>query len=77
MAFGGPILTVEEVGEVIVEDVLVNRPRERIIGTSFGRVKGARMSDIFSSSWILNTAEEYMLKQGLKYQDEFLQERRL
>lgn len=72
LAFGGPILTVHDVERAIVDDVLPNRPRERIIGTSWGRVKGARMSDIFSSSWMLNTAEEYMLQQGLKFQKAFL-----
>uniref|UniRef100_A0A7S3PJN8 NAD(P)-binding protein n=1 Tax=Aplanochytrium stocchinoi TaxID=215587 RepID=A0A7S3PJN8_9STRA len=76
LAFGGPLLDVTDVEWAIVNKVLPERPREYIIGTSWVRVKGARMSDMFSSSWILNTAEEYMLQQGLKYQAEYLKEKK-
>mmetsp|Transcript_11797 Transcript_11797/g.15316 ORF Transcript_11797/g.15316 Transcript_11797/m.15316 type:complete len:351 (+) Transcript_11797:1-1053(+) len=72
LAFGGPLLEVTDVEWALVNQVLPNRPREYIIGTSWGRVKGARMSDIFSSSWMLNTAEDYMLRKGLNYQKKYL-----
>jgi 3-oxoacyl-[acyl-carrier protein] reductase len=72
LAFGGPTLTVEDVERAIVDDVLPHRPRERIIATSWWRAHGARFSDIFSSSLMLNTVEELMLRRGLEFQARLL-----